>query len=458
MRSRLVPTLVVLAMTAAACGDAGQAAESEQTTATGPAAGPGLTESEQTPPTGPAAGPGLTESAATRAEAAVPPEDLSAAVAGNRAFSVDAYLELASSSAGNLVLSPASIRLALAMTWAGAAGATASQMTDALHLDLPPDRMHAALNEIDALLESRNRQEPPGPDGEERKVVLTINNALWGQVGYGFLQGFLDTLAINYGAGMHLVDFQADAEAARVEINDWVADRTNDRITELIPAGVLSGLTRLVLTNAVYLDASWAHPFASVDTADGTFTTLDGSRVTVPVMHRTGEIGYSSGDGWQAVELPYVGDELAMLVLVPDKGRFDEIESGLGTILDEAGQTHVATVALGLPKWEFRTRAGLVPLLEALGMVDAFDPAVADFSPMTGQPELFVSDVIHEAFIKVDEAGTEAAAATAVIMNLRTAGPGETIELDIDRPFLFALQDRETGEVLFIGRVADPTR
>ena len=255
------------------------------------------------------------------------------------------------------------------MTWAGAGGATAGQMAEVLHFDLPADQMHAALNAVDALLASRNREENPGPNGEERKVVLTIANALWGQDGYGFMSDFLDTLAVNYGAGMRLVDFEADAEAARVMINDWVSDFTNERIPELIPGGVLSEMTRLVLTNAVYLDATWATPFDPNETWENEFTTLDGRVVAAEVMHRTGDTRYSSGDGWQAVEIPYVGNELAMLVLVPDAGGFAAVEGDLAAIMDAAREgLRPASVALGLPKWEFRTQAGLVPMLQALGM------------------------------------------------------------------------------------------
>ncbi len=436
MRIRPVCLLLALAMTAAACGG------TEEVSAGG---------------TTPLVGSAVSDSA--RMDSTASAGDVAAAAAGNQAFSAEAYLQLAGADAGNLVLSPASIRLALAMTWAGADGDTAAQMADTLHLDLPADRMHAALNAIDALLDSRNREEAPGPDGLERKVVLTISNALWGQTGYAFLGEFLDTLAINYGAGMRLVDYQNETEAARVTINDWVADQTNDRITDLIPRGVLNALTRLVLTNAVYLDATWASPFDPNDTWDGTFTNLTGDEVTLDVMHQTETFGYSSGDGWQAVELPYVGNELAMLVLVPDGGRFDEIEAALGRVLGDAVEgLQPSTVALGLPKWEFRTQASLVEMLQALGMTDAFDQRLADFSPMTGEPELFIADVIHEAFIVVDEAGTEAAAATAVVMELKAAPPSENIELEIDRPFLFSLYDRETGEILFIGRVADPTK
>lgn len=431
MRTRLIPLLVAVAMTAAACGGDG-------------------TES--------AAASDLAFSEAARTASRAPAEDVAVAAAGNRAFAVDAYLELLEANHGNLVFSPASIRLALAMTWAGAAGPTAEQMASALHLDLPADRMHAALNTIDALLGSRNRDEGSGPDDVERKVVLTISNALWGQAGLAFLADFLDTLAINYGAGMRLVDYADDAEAARVVINDWVADQTNDRIADLIPIGVLNALTRLVLTNAVYLDATWQQTFEADATADAPFTTLDGSQVTVEMMHQESMLPYASGDGWQAVELPYVGGELAMLVIVPDEGWFDEAEGALheGLMDDTAAHLEPVLVSLGLPKWEFRTKASLVGLLNALGMTDAFGDD-ADFSAMTTEEELFISDVIHEAFIKVDEEGTEAAAATAVVMEARSAPPSDSVELIVDRPFLFSLYDRETGTILFMGRVADPT-
>jgi serpin B len=406
----------------------------------------------------PVEGTGVAASDEARADPSASAADVASAIEGNRAFAVDAYLQLAAAGRDNLVLSPASIRLALAMAWAGAEGVTAEQMAEVLHLDLPAEEMHAALNAVDTLLAARNREEPPGPDDRERKVVLTISNALWGQAGFEFLETFLDTLAVSYGAGMRLVDFVVATEEARATINDWVSDQTNERIPELIPAGVLSELTRLVITNAVYLDASWMTMFDPAETRDGSFTTLEGEEVTAEVMHQTHGFLYSAGPGWQAVELPYVGNELAMLLIVPDAGSFGEVEADLGAVLAGAvAGLSMTDVALGLPTWEFRTQASLVEMLASLGMTDAFDQARADFSAMTGEPDLFISDVLHEAFISVDEDGTEAAAATAVIMDLRAAMPGDTVDLEIDRPFLFSLYDRESGEVLFIGRVADPT-
>jgi serpin B len=386
-----------------------------------------------------------------------PPGDVAAVAAGNNAFAAAAYALLAAKEPGNLVYSPASIRLALAMTYAGARGQTAAEMAGVLRFDLEPGALHAAFNALDQELASRNLAPYTLQDGVERKVQLSIANSLWGQQGFTFVPEFLDTLAEDYGAGIRLVDFVAAAEAARQAINDWVAGETNDRITDLIPEGVLSEMTRLVLTNAVYLDATWDSIFEKDATFDAPFFLLDGSEVIASTMHQQAFFPYAAGDGWQAVELPYVGEHLAMLFVVPDSGRFAEVEelvSG-GLLSEVAGELGGAQVNLGLPRFEFRTRASVADLLAAMGMPTAFDPAAADFSGMTADDRLFISDVIHEAFIRVDEEGTEAAAATAVIMDL-TSAPVDVVDLQIDRPFLFSLYDRETGEILFMGRVLNP--
>jgi serpin B len=425
---KTVPMLLALGLLAAACGG-------------GAASSPGA----------------LIASDLERRAPDAPAGDVAAVAAGNNAFAAAAYALLAAEEQGNLVYSPASIRLALAMTYAGARGQTAAEMAEVLRFDLDDAALHAAFNALDQALASRNRQEPAGPDEIERKVQLSIANSLWGQEGFAFLPEFLDTLAEHYGAGMRVVDFVNAAEAAREAINDWVAGETNDRITDLIPDGVLSEMTRLVLTNAVYLDATWSSVFDKEDTWEGPFFLLDGSQVTAEIMHQAGFFPYAAGEGWQAVELPYVGEELAMLFLVPDAGRFAEVEQlTSGGLLDEViAALASAQVDLGLPKYEFRTKASVADLLKALGMPTAFDPGTADFSGMTAEDRLCISDVIHEAFIKVDEEGTEAAAATAVIMDL-TAAPMEGVDLQIDRPFLFSLYDRETGEILFMGRVLNP--
>jgi serpin B len=401
---------------------------------------------------------GLIASDLERRPADAPAADVAAVAAGNNAFAAAAYALLAAQEEGNLVYSPASIRLALAMTYAGAKGQTADEMAQVLHFDLPGEALHAAFNALDQELASRNRVEPPQEDGIERKVQLSIANSLWGQQGFTFTPEFLDTLAANYGAGMRVVDFAAATEAARRAINDWVAGETNDRITDLIPEGALGEMTRLVLANAVYLDATWSSIFAKDATSDAPFFLLDGSQLNVSTMHQESSFPYAAGDGWQAVALPYVGEELAMLFLVPDAGRFAEVEGLVGAgLLDQVvGGLEGVEVRLALPKFEFRFKASVAGLLAGMGMPTAFDPSAADFSGMTTEGSLFISDVIHEAFIKVDEEGTEAAAATAVIMDL-TSAPSEVVELSIDRPFLFSLYDRATGEVLFLGRVLNPT-
>jgi len=386
-----------------------------------------------------------------------PATDVAVVAAGSNAFAAAAYPLLADETQGNLVFSPASVHLVLAMIYAGARGQTAAEMAEVLHFDLEGVSLHSAFNTLDQELGSRNRVEPSN-NGVEPRVRLSIANSLWGQEGYEFVPGFLDTLAENYGTGMRLVDFTHATEAAREAINQWVADQTEDRITDLILEGVLTQVTRLVLTNAIYLDATWAEIFESDHTAEAPFYPLGGSEVLAPMMHREGFLPYATGDGWQAVELPYTGDELAMLFLIPGPGGFTEVEGLVaGGLLDQVvgglAGTHVRPA---LPRFEARTRASLGPLLSAMGMPTAFSPG-ADFSGMTAEERLCIGEVLHEAFIKVDEEGTEAAAATAVIQ-IPTAitMPIDWVVLRIDHPFLFSLYDRETGEVLFLGRVLNP--
>lgn len=382
----------------------------------------------------------------------VPAGDVTSVASSMESLGTDLYAVLATDD-GNLVFSPASIMIALAMTYAGARGATAEEMADVLHIDLDDPSFHQAMNALDLALESRNFEQ--GDD----KVQLSVANSLWAQQDTTFEKPFLDTLAADYGAGVRLVDFKTAAEAARVQINHWVADETNDKITDLIPSGALDPMTRLVLVNAIYLDATWAQQFDPNDTADLPFHRLAGDTVTVPMMHQTGRFAYGAGDGWQAIQMPYSGNDLAMLVIVPDQGRFHEVEGRLGGgLIDDAvaAAAGVTDVSLTIPKFEFRTKAGLNDALGTLGMHDAFDPAKADFSGMTTEEALYISDAIHEAYISVDEEGTEAAAATAIVMRA-TSAPLSEVQLTVDRPFIFALRDTTTGAVLFLGRVMDPS-
>jgi serpin B len=391
-----------------------------------------------------------------RSTAAASAADVAAVAAGDAVFGAELLAFLGAGNGGNLAVSPLSIRLALAMAYAGASGETAVQMAEVLQYNLPGDTLHAAFNSLDQALEARN-QTLTGEGGAERRVEIAVSNALWGQAGLEVEAAYLDTLAASYGAGLRVVDFAAAVEAARATINAWVAGETNDRIPELIPEGALTPATLLVLTNTVYLFADWALPFPSEATADGPFTRLDGSQATVPFMNQLLPASYAAGDGWQAVDLGYVGGELAMLLALPDEGRFDEMAGEAGTLFATARNGLADTDAqLSLPRFEFRTQAGLPDALRSLGMTDAFDASRADFTGILADGGLFISEVIHEVFVAVNEAGTEAAAATAVILG-RGAPPKEPVQLTFDRPFLFWVYDRATGAVLFMGRVLDPS-
>lgn len=420
------------------------------------------TSSNSTSTTPPDVAPGdvsLAMSRVPRISAADADADPLAASRAIEAFGLDLYALLADAGgSGNVVFSPASIVTALVMAYAGAAGTTAEEMAQTLHIDLPADRLHTSFNALDALLETRNREEQDHR-GEDVGVVINTANSLWAQLDLAFEPQFLDTLAANYGAGVRLVDYASAAEGARQAINAWVSDETAGKIPELIAAGGLDALTRLVLVNAVYLDATWASQFDPRATKPGDFHTLAGSTVTAQMMSQSSVFPYVRGDGWQAVELPYVHNELAMLLLVPDAGRFGETEDALKAgLLDTvvAGLTKTPEVRLTMPKFEFRAQSSLSDALRRLGMASAFAYETADFSGMTREEQLYISEVIHEAFIAVDEEGTEAAAATAIVMRTASA-PMETVELTIDRPFLFALRDLDTGALLFFGRVTDPS-
>ncbi len=266
---------------------------------------------------------------------------------------------------------------------------------------------------------------------------------------------YLDAMAGRYGAGVWQVDYAADPEAARLAINAWVADQTEDRIPEILVPGQVTEATRLALANAIYLKAPWLNPFAENLTAPGLFTRIDGTTATVPMMRLGSDLAYGAGVGWRAVELPYVGSGLAMTVIVPDDLPTFEAAMTSGTLADIVGSLAVMAVDLAMPAFDTESRAELKPLLMALGMSAAFDPAAADFSGITNEEDLFIGFVIHQANITVDEAGTEAAAATVVGMDTTGGGP-PPVELRVDRPFLFVLRDVPTGAVVFLGRVADP--
>ena len=367
-------------------------------------------------------------------------------VDGNTEFALDLYRELLDLGE-NVFCSPYSISVALAMTYAGARAETEQQMANALHYTLPQAELHRAFNALDQALATRGEGESEGA------FRLHVANAIWGRRNHSVLDSFLDTLAQNYGAGMRVVEF-GRADEARRTINQWVSDETESKIQELLPEGSIDGETELVLTNAVYFKAAWKQPFAEARTEDSGFSLLDGSAVSVPMMSQIAELGYAEGQGVQAVELPYAGDELSMVILLPEKGRFEEFAGSLNSSKIAALLQRLAPggVALTLPRFRFESECELRSAMMALGMVDAFGDA--DFSGMDGTHELYIDEVYHEAQIAVDEAGTEATAATGVVMT--KGGPFAEFEVTIDRPFVFLIRDIETGTILFLGHVVNP--
>ncbi|WP_437296259.1 serpin family protein [Sorangium sp. So ce426] len=383
----------------------------------------------------------------------VPPEDRTALVSGNSAFALDLYQQLRQEP-GNVFYSPYSISTALAMTWAGAKGETETAMADTLHFDLGQDKLHPAFNWIDQELESRG-QGAQGADGEGFR--LNVVNALWGQIGYPFEAPFLDTLGLHYGAGMNVVNFWDFPQESADLINGWVSDQTEGKIEKLVPVDAITPETVLVLTNAIYFNAAWRTPFKVTATEDGPFEKADGTEVTVPLMHGNLEMPYAEGDGYQAVAMPYDGDELSMVIILPAKGTLDAFEASLDAAKVDgiAGAMSEHLVDTTMPRFKFDYELSLKKTLEAMGMEIAFTPGVADFTGINSRGQPYIQDVLHKAFVGVNEAGTEAAAATAVLVGDRSAP--QPASLALVNPFLFLIRDNATGSILFVGRVADPS-
>jgi len=354
---------------------------------------------------------------------------------------------------GNLFFSPYSISVALAMTYAGAAADTADQMASTLRFTLPQDRLHPAFNAYSLDLQDRAEAETEGTPFE-----LSVANSLWGQQGLPFRMEFLDLLAQNYGAGMRLVDFASDPEAARLAINRWVGDETREKIQDLIPSGAIDTLTRLVLANAIYFKAAWLYPFEAEATTTEPFHLLDGSTVDVPMMHQNEPHGYAVREEYRALELPYETGNMSMLIILPDEGEFSSVEETLSLemVRQLVDELTYGPVILSLPRFTYESAFSLKDALQHLGMSDAFDPDRANFSGMDGNRDLHIGSVLHKAFVSVDEQGTEAAAATAVIMQTTSALADEPITFTVDRPFILLIRDGGTGSILFLGRVMDP--
>jgi serpin B len=380
--------------------------------------------------------------------------DLTGLANGNSAFALNLY-QLLRKTDGNIFYSPYSISEALAMAYGGAGGETERQMAAALQFLLSPDKLHPAFNSIDIELARRGEVAKKGKD--EKGFRLNVVNAIWGQKDFKFTSRYLDLLAQNYGAGMRIVDYINAAEPSRQIINQWVSDQTEGKIKDLLPQGSVNNLTRLVLTNAIYFNAAWASPFEKSVTQNGQFRLLDKSAVNVPMMHQLKSFRYAEGINYKVVELPYDGNQLSMVLVLPAADQFGAFETALNSqqLQDIIGKLQPTQVNVTMPRFKIESRYSLKPALGNLGMAAAFSPSEADFSGMDGQRDLYISDVVHKAYVSVDEAGTEAAAATGVIVGT-TSMPVNIKDMTLDHPYIFLIRDNPTGTILFMGRVMNP--
>jgi len=375
------------------------------------------------------------------------PAELTALVAGNTAFAAALYA--GATAADNVVLAPASVSLALAMTHTGARGETAAEMARSLRFPpLDSDQLQAAFATLAASFDNT-----PG-------VELAIASALFGQKDYGFLPAFLALLAEHHGAGLREVDFGAGTERARETINEWVEKQTKGKIKDLLAPGILDDLTRLVLVNAVYFKGSWASVFPKKSTTEQPFFKLDGASSPVPLMHQKGDYKLVAIDGGHMLELPYDGDAISMVVLLPEKndGLADieaKLAANLGAWLERFDGARPRKVDVYLPRFRVDAAFRLDAALQSLGMNQAFDANLADFSGMNGLRDLYIAAVVHKAFVDVNEEGTTAAAATAVVMATRSLPPKAPV-FRADHPFVFLIRDTRTNSVLFLGRLVAP--
>ncbi len=386
---------------------------------------------------------------------AVGQSNTTAIAAANNAFACDLYGRL-KSTAGNLFFSPYSISTCLAMVDAGARGNTAVQMANVLHLPPNSAQIHSSHGALQKELNAA---------GKTGGFELAIANSLWGQQGHPFLPGFLDLAQQNYDANLNQADFQTAAEPARIEINSWVSDHTGGRIKDLLAPGVLDASTRLVLVNAIYFKGKWVTPFKQNDSTNAPFTTTPDKVVDVPFMHATGRFAYAETEDVQLLELRYAGERLSMVVILPKKSDgLPAVESSLtekqlsDLLAKISGPRGPVQVNVYLPKFKLTSEFSLGRTLADMGMSDAFTPR-ADFSGMDGARDLFLSAVVHKAYVDVNEEGTEAAAATgAAVSALAIMRPAPVPVFRADRPFLFLIRDRESGSILFMGRVTNPAQ
>jgi serpin B len=386
------------------------------------------------------------------AQTSTPPiPDQAAVVEGNNTFAVGLYSQLRKQD-GNLFFSPESISTAFAMAYAGARGATASEMANTLHFTVPPERLHPAMGQ---LLENLN--------AAHQGYQLHVADALWAEKDYTFLEDFLKLTASDYGAGFNRVDFKGAPESVRSTINQWVEQKTENKIKDLLPPDAVTSTTRLVLTNAIYFKGDWQTQFDKASTKDEDFHLSQAQTTKAPLMHLQGRFNYFGGGTFQVLDIPYKSRELSMIVFLPDDAN------GLSLLEQSFTAANVqkwlsqlqplAKVILTLPKFKMTQQFELGGALSAMGMSQAFDRNAADFSGMTGKRDLWISAAIHKAFIDVNEEGTEAAAATGIVMrSMAMVREQPPIIFRADHPFLFLIRDNRSGGILFMGRVTDPTK
>jgi serpin B len=377
--------------------------------------------------------------------------DQVAVVEGNNAFATDLYAQLRKRD-GNLFFSPESISTAFAMAYAGARGTTAEQMAATLHYTLPPEKLHPAMGALLA-----------GLNGPHAGYQLRVADALWAEKDFTFLDDFLKLTSSDYGAGFNRVDFKGSSEAVRATINQWVEEKTEDKIKDLLPAGSVTPTTRLVLTNAIYFKGDWQAQFDKAQTKDEDFHVSAAQTVKTPLMHLTSKLGYFNGGTFQTVDIPYKSGELSMIVLLPnDEGGLPALEKSFTSANAKQWLSQLrpgSKIVLTLPKFKMTQQFQLGGTLSAMGMSTAFARGAADFSGMTGKRDLWISAAIHKAYIDVNEEGTEAAAATGIVMrSMIAARPEPPIVFRADHPFLFLIRDNHSGAILFMGRVNDPTK
>lgn len=403
----------------------------------------------------PAEAPGtlLMGEAEPETEPDISDDDFEAFSEDNRRFAFDLFETLRQEEEGNLFVSPHSISTALAMTYGGADGTTADEMAQALRFEMGDEVLHPAFNRLARALDARE------------EVELEVVNQTWGQEGYPFIEDYLDLLVRHYDAGMYVVDYGDDPDGIREGINQWVEDQTAGHIDDLLPPGSIDALTRLVLVNAIYFKADWKRPFSADQTSDGSFELLDGTTAEVEMMsHDEPEIAAYIDDGQSVgLSMAYEGEDISMVAMKPaeadafseweealDRAYFDELVTSME---DKMG-------VIQFPKFEDKGDYDLVPVMQALGMAEAFEGGVADFGKMIdveaagGSP--FITGIFHQTFVEVDEKGTEAAAATGVVVGDESA-PVIDFQVSFDRPFYYAIYDHDAESILFMGRMMDPS-